>query len=162
LRQLAVFGVVGVMATVTYYLAALGSHEGLGFNLYAANFIGYVCAGVMSYFGHGLLTFRVALNHGMLRRFIVVTITTFFISEAILIGLEMILSLPHRMSLAVIVVTIPMISFLLHKLWVYRYPNNERRMLERISKCRERRLDIPGAPHSGQKYPRKRSLHASK
>lgn len=122
LRQLVVFGLVGIAATVTHYLIALGSHEGMGFSLYVANLAGYVCAVGVSYFGHGLLTFRVRLTPGVLGRFIVVSITTFLASEVILAGLQTGLKLPHRVSLAVVVLTIPLISFLLNKLWVYRNP----------------------------------------
>lgn len=48
LRQLAVFGLVGLTATLTHYLVALGAHEIFGFNLYAANLAGYACAAGVS------------------------------------------------------------------------------------------------------------------
>jgi putative flippase GtrA len=121
LRQLVIFGLVGAAATVTHYLIALGSHEGMGFSLYLANLAGYVCAVMVSYFGHGLLTFRVKLTSRVLGRFIVVSVTTFLASEMILAGLQTGAKLPHRVSLAVVVLTIPVISFLLNKLWVYRH-----------------------------------------
>jgi putative flippase GtrA len=124
LRQLVVFGLVGVTATLTHYLTALLCHEGLGISLHISNFIGYVCAVAVSYFGHGVLTFRVELNRWVLRRFILVSITTFTASAGILAGLETGLKLPHRVSLAVVVLTIPLISFLLNKLWVYRHSEN--------------------------------------
>lgn len=122
LRQLVIFGLVGVVATLTHYLIALASHESLGINLHASNFIGYACAVGVSYFGHGLLTFRVSLNRRVLRRFVLVSIATYTASAGILAGLETGLNFPHRISLAVVVLTIPVISFLLNKLWVYRHP----------------------------------------
>jgi putative flippase GtrA len=121
LRQLAMFGLVGVMATITHYLAALGCHEILGLGLHVSNLLGYACAVGVSYFGHGLLTFRVELNRRVLRRFVLVSIATFAASAGILAGLENQLQLPHRLSLAVVVMTIPLISFVLNKLWVYRH-----------------------------------------
>lgn len=124
LRQLLMFGLVGLAATLTHYLIALGSHEALGFSLYVANLAGYVSAVGVSYFGHGLLTFRVTLCRSVFRRFVVVSIATFLASEVLLAGLESILKLPHRVSLAVVVLTIPAISFLLNKLWVYRHSEN--------------------------------------
>lgn len=123
LRQLIMFGLVGVAATITHYLAALCAHEIFNFNLYTANLAGYACAVAMSFFGHGLLTFRVELNGGTLRRFILVSMAAFLASEAILAGLEAVLKLPHRISLAVVVLTIPGISFLFNKLWVYKTVN---------------------------------------
>src|SRR5262245_48494770 len=119
LRQLVIFGLVGVTATVTHYTIALACHEVMGINLHVANLIGYSCAVAVSYFGHGMFTFRVKLNRRVLHRFIVVSITTFSASAGILAGLEELLDLPHRLSLAVVVLTIPLISFLLNKLWVY-------------------------------------------
>lgn len=122
LRQLTMFGIVGVAATVTHYLVALSSHEVLGLSLYLANLVGYVSAVGLSCFGHSLLTFRVRLSRRIFRRFIIVSIATFLASEALLAGLESGLNLRHRVSLAVVVLTIPIISFLLNKLWVYRHP----------------------------------------
>jgi putative flippase GtrA len=121
LRQLVIFGLVGVTATVTHYMMALACHEGVGINLHIANLIGYSCAVAVSYFGHGLLTFRVQLNRRVLHRFILVSISTFSASAGILAGLEEGLDIPHRVSLGVVVLTIPIISFLLNKLWVYRH-----------------------------------------
>jgi putative flippase GtrA len=120
LRQLAVFGMVGASATATHYLTAVSTHEVLGFNLYVANLAGYVCAIAVSYFGHGLLTFRVKLSRKVLHRFILVSVATFCTSELVLMGLERGLRLPHRISLAIAVLVILVMSFLLNKLWVYR------------------------------------------
>jgi hypothetical protein len=39
-----------------------------------------------------------------------------------LLCLETLLQMPHRWTLAVVVLTIPVLSFLLNKLWVYRHP----------------------------------------
>jgi hypothetical protein len=50
-----------------------------------------------------------------------VSISTFSASAGILAGLEEGLDIPHRVSLGVVVLTIPIISFLLNKLWVYRH-----------------------------------------
>jgi putative flippase GtrA len=120
LRQILIFGLVGAASTITHYLVALATHEGLGLHLYTANLAGYACAVAVSYFGHGLLTFRVKLSRQVLRRFIIVSISSFLASEAILAGCETLLQLSHRVSLAVVVLSIPAISFLFNKLWVYR------------------------------------------
>lgn len=122
LRQVAVFGLVGVAATATHYVVALLCHEGAGVNLYFSNLAGYATAVAVSYVGHGVLTFQVRLSREVFRRFILVSVATFLASEGILAALEEQAGLPHRVSLAVVVLTIPAISFLLNKLWVYRHP----------------------------------------
>lgn len=119
-RQLVVFGLVGVVATITHYLVALGCHEGLGISLYVANLAGYSSAVTVSYFGHGKFTFQAVLNRSVLQRFLVVSVSTFFASEGLLAVLQAGLNLPHRVSLAVVVLTIPVVTFLLNKLWVYQ------------------------------------------
>ena len=116
------FGLVGVTATLTHYLMALASHEFLGLSLYVCNLIGYACAVGLSYIGHSLLTFRVDLCPRIFRRFVIVSVATFASSEVLLAGLETAFDLPHRFSLGLVVLTIPVISFVLNKLWVYRHP----------------------------------------
>jgi putative flippase GtrA len=120
-RQLVVFGMVGVFATLTHYLVALFFHEILNVNLYVCNLIGYCSAVTVSYFGHGMLTFQVNLNHSVFVRFVVVSVTTFLVSEGILAVMENTLQFSHRISLAVVVLTIPLITFILSKAWVFRH-----------------------------------------
>ncbi|ACR13264.1 GtrA family protein [Teredinibacter turnerae] len=120
--QLAIFGVVGVSATLTHYFVALLSHERALVPLYFANILGYCAAVAISFFGHGKLTFRRELDLGVFLRFVVVSITTLGVSELLLFIMETWLVLSHRISLAVVVCTIPVITFLLSKLWVFRKP----------------------------------------
>ncbi|WP_246434657.1 GtrA family protein [Teredinibacter haidensis] len=118
--QLLVFGVVGVTATLTHYFTALISHEWAGIDLYFANLIGYVSAVMVSYFGHGRFTFKQELDLQVFLRFALVSVSTFFCSELILLALETFLQLSHRVSLGVVVCTIPVITFVLSKMWVFR------------------------------------------
>lgn len=120
LRQLFCFGVVGVAATLTHYLIALSAHEVAGISVYVANFMGYVTAMAVSYFGHGLFTFQVALTRATLQRFVVASVSTFLFSEALLWALESGTTLPSRVTLSIVVVSVPIVSFLLNKFWVYR------------------------------------------
>jgi len=118
--QLVVFGVVGVTATLTHYFMALFSHEIMTLSLYVANFLGYVSAVMVSFFGHGRFTFQQKLSWGVFARFALVSVGTFGCSELILLALESYFSLSHRISLGVVVCTIPIITFVLSKLWVFR------------------------------------------
>ncbi len=120
LRQLVCFGIVGVAATLTHYLMALGCHEGMGLNLYLANLLGYVTAMAVSFCGHGWLTFRVELTRATLRRFVIASVSTFLASELLLWALETGTDLSHRITLSIVVVSVPILSFTLNKFWVYR------------------------------------------
>lgn len=120
-RQLFFFGVVGVLATATHYLVALFSHEYLSVSLYLANLIGYLCAVMVSYHGHGKVTFQHAMGHRVFMRFAVMSVTTFALSEILLLVLERYAGISHRISLLAVVLSIPLLSFLLAKLWVFRH-----------------------------------------
>ena len=140
IKQIATFGVVGVLATATHYFVALFlATGGIGFNqqshleiadttgflnVYLANLAGYLCAVSLSYFGHGIFTFKVALNKNVFKKFVVVSVSTFLLSEVMLTLLENVLKLAPQFSLAVVVMTIPILSFIVNKFWVYTHPND--------------------------------------
>lgn len=121
LRQLAVFGMIGAGATLTHYFVALFTHNSLHFSLYLANLSGYCTAVAISYFGHGHLTFRRELSWQVFSRFVLVSVSTLGLSEILLWGLESGFSLHHTISLGIVVCTIPLITFILSKLWVFRH-----------------------------------------
>ncbi len=119
-RQLFFFGIVGVLATGTHYVVALFAHEFLNISLYVANLVGYGCAVTVSYCGHGKITFQQELGRRVFLRFVVMSLTIFTLSEMILVLLEQQEGISHRLSLLVVVLVIPLISFLMSKLWVFR------------------------------------------
>ena len=120
-RQTFFFALVGIAATLTHYCVALLLTKTEVLSVYWANLAGYLTAVCVSYFGHGHLTFKVELNHAILKKFVIVSISTFLASEGILFALENYLQLKHEISLAVVVVTIPFISFVLNKFWVFTH-----------------------------------------
>lgn len=119
-RELIAFGFVGGMATLTHYVGALVSHEILNLELFLANLVGYLCAVGVSFIGHSKLTFQVDMNNALFRRFCIMSVATFGLSEVLLWGLESGLQLHARIVMLIVVVTIPLISYLLNKFWVYR------------------------------------------
>ena len=120
LREIIAFGFVGGLATSTHYLFALIANEWLELPLYLANLIGYLFAVGVSFIGHSKVTFQVDMNHVLLRRFCLMSIATFGLSEVLLLSLENGLNLQSRIVMLIVVVTIPAISYLLNKFWVYR------------------------------------------
>lgn len=120
-RQLFFFGVVGVLATATHYVVALFAHEYLSISLYLANLAGYLCAVMVSYHGHGKITFQHTMGHRVFIRFAVMSVTTFVLSEVLLVVLEQYAGISHRFSLLAVVLSIPLLSFSLAKLWVFRH-----------------------------------------
>ena len=120
LREIIAFGFVGGLATITHYLFALIANEWLQLPLYLANLIGYLSAAGVSFIGHSKVTFQVDMNHVLLRRFCLMSIATFGLSEVLLLSLENGLNLQSRIVMLIVVVTIPAMSYLLNKFWVYR------------------------------------------
>lgn len=120
LREVIAFGFVGGMATVTHYVCAMASNELLSTPLYLANLIGYLCAVGVSFVGHSKVTFQQDMSQALFRRFCIMSVTTFGLSELLLWFLESGLQLQARIVMLIVVVTIPAISYLLNKFWVYR------------------------------------------
>jgi putative flippase GtrA len=120
LRQLCVFGLVGIVATAVHYTVALSTHEFFGIALMIANLFGYVCAVGVSYIGHGRFTFRAKFTRRNFRRYVVTSVSVLFASELLLAFLESYAGISHRLSLAAAVLIIPPVSFALNKFWVYR------------------------------------------
>lgn len=120
LREVIAFGFVGGLATVTHYVCALTANEWLQLPLYLANLIGYLCAVGVSFIGHSKVTFQVDMSHSLFRRFCLMSVATFGLSEVLLWSLESGLELQSRIVMLIVVVTIPAISYLLNKFWVYR------------------------------------------
>jgi putative flippase GtrA len=126
LRQVFYFGVVGISATLTNYIFAVLSYEYVGLNIFVSQFVGYCLAVMVSLFGHSKFTFETKLNTNVIFRFVIVSLTTLVVSEFLLLYLERSFSLSHRISLLVVVVFIPVITFFLSKLWVFNVRNSTR------------------------------------
>ncbi len=120
IRQVLTFGVVGVAATVTHYLVALLFTDLLHLSVFISNILGYCSAVSISIFGHSAFTYRKKVTTTVVRRFVVVSLTTLALSEAILFLLTYYGELHHRIALAVVVGSIPVLTFFLNKFWVYR------------------------------------------
>jgi putative flippase GtrA len=114
------FGIVGAAATATHYVVALLAHQAAALNLYVANLLGYGCAVGISFFGHGKLTFQTPLSERAFGRFVIVSVSGLFLSEAMLAVLRHGWHFSATVSLAVVVMLVPALSFTLNKFWVYR------------------------------------------
>ena len=120
-KQVIVFGIIGVIATLVHYSVALSATELGNIVVYIANLMGYLCAVGVSYFGHGLITFRNRLTHSNFQKFAFVSVLAFLLSEVLLVILEESLQFSHRLSLGIIVVSIPILSFFANKFWVFTH-----------------------------------------
>lgn len=121
MREIAVFGVVGVSGTIVHYAVALASAQVV--HILLANMVGYLAALSVSYIGHQRFTFRVpasAHRHALrLPRFIATTVTAAVASEAVLLVAHELGGLPSWAALLCAVATVPCITFVGYKYWVF-------------------------------------------
>jgi putative flippase GtrA len=128
LLMLANFGVVGVAATVTYFLLAVVLQATLLPNPICASVLAYCAAAALSYFGHQLLTFRSDQSHRVgLPRFVLTTG----------VGLTLVWAIPkvfrdywHFTPIAsylFICFAIPILNFIVLRFWVFSKRNSSAR-----------------------------------
>jgi putative flippase GtrA len=121
-RQVLAFASVGIAATVVHYGAALLAAQWLPVTF--ANPIGFVVAVLVSYFGHVQFTFQLkgeARRHRhRLPRFLVTAVCGFLAGQTVLVTLTTLTNAPDWLALGVAVASVPMITFALSKLWVFR------------------------------------------
>ncbi len=120
MREVVVFGVVGVAATLVHYFSAILAIEVLGLNVLVANMVAYCVAVGVSFFGHSLLTFRATLTHERLVKFVAVSLSALAVSQALLWLLTKIDVFGHRVNMLAVVCVVPCYTYLLNKFWVYR------------------------------------------
>jgi putative flippase GtrA len=123
LRQVAVFGLIGVVATATHAAAALLAHEQLGLHPFVANFVGYCCAFSVSYFGNARFTFaRRALHGPQFLRFLGVSLMGLALSQALTYLCTELLHLPFAVALIPVVTLVPILSFILSRVYAFADP----------------------------------------
>ena len=113
------FGAVGIFATVIHYSVALLCIEQLDMQPLIANVIAYCSAVIVSYLGHSSLTFKAKRTKSNAIKFVTVSLLALTASQAILHFLTIYTPLNHRLILLVVVFSIPALSFVLNKYWVY-------------------------------------------
>lgn len=120
MREIAVFGAVGILATLTHYFCAIAAVELFGVSVMLANVLAYCVAVGVSFFGHSLLTFRVAMSRNRLFKFVVVSLSALAVSQALLWLLTAVAIFGHRINMLAVVCVVPAYSYLLNKFWVYK------------------------------------------
>ena len=126
-QRLAKFGVVGIVATMSYYLVALLLSQFVG--VFWANVVGYAGGMCVSYLGHHRLTFAATKDvvpHGQaISRFAAGSGFAFIMSQIILYAAVKLLQLPDWLGLGLVVITVPLITFLLYQFWVFAPSDKE-------------------------------------
>ena len=120
LRQLAMFGIIGVAATAAQAVIALWTHARIGLPPVAANGLGCACSSVLSYLGNAWLTFRRRALHGpTFLRYVGVSMLGLMVSEALTFLCADLLRWPFAFALIPVVTLAPLLSFVLSKTYAF-------------------------------------------
>ncbi len=118
--ELVRFGVVGLVATVTYLIVSIVVRSA-GAGNYFANFSGYIASVAISYFGHRIVTFRSKQAHRRQGpRFILVSLLAFGLTNLIVYIFVDRLNLAFAFAAVAVAVSIPLFTWLLARTWVFR------------------------------------------
>lgn len=120
MREIVVFGAVGILATLTHYFSAVFAVELFGWNVMMANVFAYCVAVGVSFFGHSILTFRADMSRDRFVKFVVVSLSALSVSQALLWVLTYMGFFGHRINMLAVVCIVPIYSFSLNKFWVYK------------------------------------------
>ncbi len=122
LGQISRFGAVGVAATAMHVGVGLGLHNGLGMAAFWANLIAFSSALGVSFLGQTRLTFPDAsADAPAFLRFAAVAVTGLGLNQAIVWAVVSAFGGPYWLALAIIVASVPWITFALLKLWALRH-----------------------------------------
>jgi putative flippase GtrA len=120
-RQLSSFGFVGIVAAAVHTIVGLGLHEGTGMLPFWANLIAFACALGVSFFGQTRLTFPGSTaGGGAFARFAVVAVSGLGLNQLIVWVVTSLIGGPYWLALAIIIATVPGLTFLLLKFWALR------------------------------------------
>jgi putative flippase GtrA len=119
-RELGAFTVVGTTATAVN-LGTVSLAVPLGVPPLAANAIGFLLSFAWSFFGHSRWTFPAEGRDvgAALRRFAVVSLLSFALTEAAYAGALEWTSVDYRLSLFLIIVTLAIAKLLASKHWAF-------------------------------------------
>ena len=124
LRQLASFGTIGIVATLLHVTAAYLLRSGFGADPYFANLIGFLLAFGISFAGNARLTFsyRGAISAAFVRFLalssVSLVMTTLWMAWVVRNGL------PMSLYVLVVILTVPPVTYLLSRFWVFAPPSS--------------------------------------
>lgn len=125
-REVIGFIVIGIIGTVIHVGVGLSVNGLLKVGPLTANVIGYTSAFTFSYFGNSAATFsRPARDLPQFVRFMTVSLAMFGLNEAIVFAGLTYGHLPYKLALVPALSIVPVVSFLVSKVWAFQRPFDE-------------------------------------
>ncbi len=114
------FGLVGVAATLVYFLLGLFFVYIMDLPVLVGNTLAYVLSFAISYIGQSKWTFQASGSHArMLPRFAATQLFGLGLNSLIVEGLVR-LGLPYAIDMFIAAATVPVAVYLICKIWVFR------------------------------------------
>jgi putative flippase GtrA len=119
-KRIAVFGIVGVAASVVHYLVALGAMRLGAGTIFLANLAGFCAAFALSYVGHYHLTFTASAAHRQaLPRFFATALIGLAINTLVLALLVWLTGAENIRFVAIAILVAAGSVFLLSRRWAF-------------------------------------------
>lgn len=117
--QLAFFGAVGVLATLTHVTIAWLAYASMGSHYLIANLLGASAAFFISFLGNARVTFRTSqpLPYAGLR-YVVLTLASYALASGIMALVDS-YDLPGYIYAVLVLCVVPPTTFVLARLWVF-------------------------------------------
>lgn len=122
MKQIIIFGLVGVVASLTHFLLVFAQVEWLGIAAIIANIFAFLCAYPVSYFGHSSFTFKKQehSHQNAIKKFFYVACLGFCLNEGGYFLLLQYTDWHYLWSLFLILAIVPILTFVLAKFWAFQ------------------------------------------
>lgn len=120
--QLMRFGIVGVTAAVVHFSSVIFFVQIALLKPLVANIVAFPIAFQVSYWGHRQWTFNgtTALHSLAIPRLLLTSITGLIVNESLFYVFLVICNLPYPLALFIVLSTLPILTFIVNKFWVFR------------------------------------------
>lgn len=115
------YGIVGVAASVVHFTLAYIAFEKLRIDFFTSHFIGFIFGLFTAYFGHYFYSFKDDEDHGKrFPKFLVTAVVALVLHQGGAYVFVNYFQLNYsKQVLPLLVVTVPVFTFLLNKFWVF-------------------------------------------
>ena len=119
--QLIRFGLVGIAASCVHFGIVVAFVQTHRLQPLSANAIAFCFAFQVSYWGHRCFTFSSQANHfKAVSKLITVSVGTFAANQGLFYLLFKIVGLQYALALFIVLATLPILTFIINKYWVFR------------------------------------------
>ena len=114
------FSSVGAVSTAVHVLVAYLSNQLFDATPAVSNLVGFIAAATVSFMGHSRWTFMLpTLEMRKFGRFLVLSLLSLLLTHSIVHVITAQMKYPLIIALSIIVLTVPLLNYLIMKVWVF-------------------------------------------